>query len=169
MKKTLIMLIIFALFGFNSCTQQEKMNAEIFVERFMELSDSSVTIEDNFNYDGKNIVFFRDAAGTVFVCELSSDGFGNIKKICLAVNETDKADLMKRYCGLIIAAYAPSEDAEAVLSRLLKNNFDYSNTQWYSYSSVKSDEGLFFCIENLRFSTESDAELTLKQNDIISR
>ncbi len=168
MKKTLILLIVFALSVFNSCSRQEKMNAEIFVERFIELSDSSVTIEDDFNYDGKNILFFRDTAGTVFVCELSSDDFGNIKKICLAVNETDKADLMKRYCGLIIATYAPSEDAEAVLSSLFKNNFDYYNTQWYSYSSVKSDEGLFFSINNFRFSTESDAELTLKQNDIIS-
>lgn len=168
MKKTLILLIVLAFSVCNACSRQEKMNAEIFVERFLESSASSVTTEEKFRYNGKDIVFFKDRSGTEFVIEISSDESGNVKKICLAGNETDKAELMKHYCGLIIGTYASGEDDKAVLSNLFKNKWDYHGTQWYRYSSVISDEGLFFSVENLRYLTESDAELTLKENDIIS-
>ncbi len=169
MKKSLILLVICVFTVFNACSRQEKMNTDIFVERFIATAEKSVIAEERFASDGKDVFFFKDIGGTEFVCELSSDEHENVKKICLAGNKTDKAGLMKHYSGLIINTYAPNEDAKAVLSNLFNNKWDYYDTLWYRYSSMKSDEGLFFSIENMRFSTESDAELTLKQNDITFR
>lgn len=169
MKKSLILLMFCVLIIFASCSKQEKMNTEIFMERFARLSPQSFSAEEKFSYNGKDIVFLKDNGGTEFVFEFTDDEYGNIKKICLAVNETDKADLMNYYCGLTVNAYAPNEDAKAVISTLFKNTLDYHSTQWYRYSSVKSDDALFFSIENMRYSTESDAQLTLKENDITFR
>ena len=165
MKKRMIFFAFLPIIVFSSCTRQENMNTDIFLKRLFETEEFSAVKEEKFNINGNDYVYFNHS-GTNFVCEIKSDESENIKKICLAGNETDKAEIMKNYCRMIINVYAPQENAEEILSNLFNGTWDYHDTVWFRYSSVKSDYGLFFSIENRRYSTETDAELTLKQNDI---
>ena len=67
----------------------------------------------------------------------------------------------------VLDVYAPNENPDEIIPDLFKNKWNYVSTQWYDYSYIVSDEGMFASIENKKLATESDARLTLKQSDII--
>lgn len=167
MKKISVLLIV--LLTLASCSIQEKMNTKIFVERFLNAVGDEITADEILFDSGRDILFFADKNGTEYVMEFRADEQGNIKKICLACTDADKTDLMKYFFEKIISVYAPDENTAEIIPSLFNNKWDYHSTQWYDYSSVISDEGVFASVENKKLSTPSDAELTLKQNDIIYR
>ena len=152
-----------------SCSVQEKMNTKIFVERFLNAVGDEITADEILFDSGRDILFFADKSGTEYVLEFSSDEQGNIKKICLACTDADKTDMMKYFFEKVINVYAPGENSAEIIPSFFKNKWDYYSSQWYGYYSAVSDEGIFAAIENKKLSTPSDAELTLKQNDIIYR
>lgn len=166
MKIKLILLFFVLTVILCSCTVQEKMNPIIFTERFSELMNDEIIIEESFSDNGRYIIFFSNISGEKYVCELSTDNSDNIKKICLASNNTSKAESFEYFFEKILKVYAPNENVTEIIPNLFKNKWNYHSSQWYRYTGVVSDEGLFASIENIKLSTESDAQLTLKQSDI---
>lgn len=160
-------VVITVIFMFSACTVQEKMNPMIFTERITKLMNEEISIGESFSKNGRYIIFFSDKSGNNYICELLTDNSENIKKVCLASNNTSKAESFKYLFERIIMIYAPSENSAEIISNLFNKKWNYHTTQWYSYSGIISDEGLFASIENKMLSTQSDAELTLKQSDII--
>ena len=143
------------------------MNPLIFIEKFSEISGDSIKIDTPFYAENKCVFFFTDENNNEYVCELLTDKANNIKKICLVNDNVNKAESFINFSEIIINIFSPDDKSSLILSELFKNKFDYTDSQWYSYSSVISEKGMFFSTESKKLLTESDAELTLKQNDII--
>ncbi len=160
-------MLLCMIFLFCSCTVQEKMNPMLFIQRFTDTSGNEFSIEESFDDNGRYIIFFCDKNGEKYACELQTDSFGNIKKICLAGNNTSKAEPFEYLFKNVLDVYAPNENPDEIIPDLFKNKWNYHSTQWYDYSCIVSDEGIFASIENKKLATESDARLTLKQSDII--
>lgn len=167
MKKILILL--FLMIFLSSCSIQENMNPEIFSDRFYKLIGNEISSENLRYENNREILFFKEKNGTDYIIEFNTDTMDNIKKICLACNDTSKADSMNYYFEKIINIFAPDENTDEIISNLLIDKWNYYSTQWFDYSSAVSDEGIFLSVESKKLSTQSDAELTLKQNDIIFR
>lgn len=160
-------MLLNIIFIFCACTVQEKMNPMIFIRHFTDSSGEEFSIEESFDDNGRYIIFFSDKNSEKYVCELETDTFGNIKKICLAGNNTSKAERFEYLFKKVLDVYAPNENPDEIIPDLFKNKWNYVSTQWYDYSYIVSDEGMFASIENKKLATESDARLTLKQSDII--
>lgn len=169
MKKALAFLAFVSIVLLNSCSVQDKMNPLIFIEKFSEISGYSIKIDTPVYTDNNCIFFFTDENNNEYVCELLTDKAKNIKKICLASDNANKAESFIKFSEMTINIFSPDDESSFIISKLFKNNFDYTDSQWYSYSSVISEKGMFFSIISKKLLTESDAELTLKQNDIIYR
>ncbi len=167
MKIKLILLFFCLTVILCACTVQEKMNPIIFTERFSEQMNDEIIIEESFSDNGRYIIFFSDKSGEKYVCELLADNYDNIKKVCLAGNNTSKAESFEYFFEKTLKVYAPNENITEIIPNLFKNKWNYHSSQWYRYACVISEEGLFASIENIKLSTESDAQLTLKQSDII--
>ncbi len=155
------------MFVFYGCTVQEKMNPMIFTDRFSTLMNNEITIDESFTESGRHIIFFSDKSGEEYVCEMLTDKSDNIKKICLASNSASKAESFEYIFEKVLKVYAPNEITSEIIPVLFKKKWNYHTSQWYRYAGVISDEGIFASIENLKLSTQSDAQMTLKQSDII--
>lgn len=169
MKKiSVIICSLIFLFTMTSCVSQDKMNPMIFVGRlkdnFPEISVSEIYREDNGYF-----CFLTDENNINFALKFYTDHSENIKKICLACNIADKTDSIKFISEALIATYASDENTDDVVKYLFINERDYYNTQWYRYASVIIEGKAFFSVENMKISTASDAQLTLKPNDITFR
>lgn len=165
-KIKIFIAVITVMFMLCACTVQEKMNPMMFAERFLSVMNNEIFIEESFKDNGRYIMFFSDKSGEQFVCELLTDNSDTIKKICLVSNNTNKTESFEYFFGKIVNVYAPNEIPSEIIPVLFKNKWNYHSSQWYRYACVISDEGIFASIENIKLSTESDAQLTLKQSDI---
>lgn len=167
MKKIFVLLVI--LITLTSCSMQEKMNDNIFLERLSDALGDEISADEILYQNGRSLLFFLDNNGTEYLCEFRNDESNNVKKICLACTDADKTERFKYFFEKIVNVYAPDENTLEIITALFKNNWDYHSSQWYEYSSALTGNGIFASIENKKLSTQSDAELTLKQNDIIFR
>ncbi len=167
MKLKILVTALTVMIALSACTVQEKMNPIIFTERFSAVMNDEITIEESFSDNGRFIVFFSSKNGDRYVCELLTDNSDNIKKVCLASNNANKAESFDYIFRKILNVYAPNENTEEIIPNLFKNKWNFYTSQWYRYSCIKSDENIFASIESVKLSTQSDAELTLKQSDII--
>lgn len=170
MKKIVSIIPLLLIIILSSCTAQEKMNPLIFIERF-EANYPEFTVSENdfFIEDNNYICFFSDDNNSDYVMKIYTDDEENIKKICLACNKTDKTDRIKFVCEAIIKTYAPTEDAASIIRSIFSGERNYHNTQWYRYTSSLVDDTVFFSVENMKIATDTDAQLTLKENDITFR
>lgn len=161
-----------ALFFLSSCSLQEKVSPEIFIERLC-------AADENFIFDGESL-FCGDGTYTYYitysdlplVAEIRIDGDENSKKINLACGETDKVELFIKCVESVIRVYSPDENIEEIHKEIFplqesENSFYYYETKWYKYSSVLSEKGLYFSTENKKISPQSEVELSLKPNDIV--
>lgn len=170
MKKTI--LIIFVLLFLSSCSVQEKMNSEMFIERF---SKSGAELDfqnaEGFYNDEKYLCYIKNANGTELLIELFEDEESNISKITLACSDI-KAQAEFISCAKhIIETFSFDDSADSVLKEICKdgkinNEFSYYETQWYYYSTASTENILFFSIENKKLSPPKNTEFTLKPNDI---
>ncbi len=165
--KRIILINIIILIVFSACTLQEKVSPELYISRLTESADGFAVAGDGLFFEGgKYYCFISGAKEAEYALQLETDSGKNIKKICLAGMKTVKADEFKILAEALIKTYAPNEAAEEIKASLFKNESDYYNSQWYRYSSAVTENGIFFSVENMKISTNSDAELTLKPNDI---
>lgn len=162
MKKILLLIMVFVLFS--SCSLQEKMNAELFSERFLIEINDDFEIKDIFNNNQKSEIYLNDKKGKEYVIKSESDSCGNVCKITLTGNGTQSE--FNNLADKIIKTYSPDIESENVLRHLFINSFDYTETQWYYVTSAKKDNILFFSIENKKLSSPKNTEFTLKSNDI---
>ena len=170
MKKVLIIIPLIFLMIITSCTKQEKVNPLVFIDRLTYNYPEFTVNENDFYRESNNyICFMRDKNNSEFLIKIYTDSDKNIKKICLACGSAEKTDSFKFVSEAIIKTYAPQEDTELIIKSVFKNERDYYNSQWYRYTSSVFEGTLFFSVENMKLSTESDAELTLKENDITLR
>ena len=167
MKKIKLLFIMIFLLMLSSCSVQENMSSLIFIQR-LEKQNKAVVIdtEDMYIKNDEYIVFAGDENEKPFVLSITVDDADNVKKICLACNNTNKAEDFKIFAENIIKAYSPYDDPTEVLSMLFSEEWSYYDTQWYSYASSTMEDSMFFSVKSKKLSTESDARLTLKQNDI---
>lgn len=166
MKKRIFLITFLMVFLLSACTVQEKMSARIFISRFNEnYPDYRISENEMYHTDNKYFCFFGDENNS-YAVQLYTDEENNVKKICLVCNNAGKTEGFKSVAEAVIKIYAPSEDAESIINSLVKNELNYHNTQWYRYSFSSVNDTLFFSAENMKLSTETDAELTLKANDI---
>lgn len=167
MKKTVTFILIFLIVMFSGCSLQKKMNYHIFLERLKE-NYPELTVENDAIYEEEQIIFcFIDYNKKPYALQLEADGEENIKKICLA--SKDKTDNFKFVCEAIIKTYAESENSSEVINSLFADERNYYAGRWYNYAFYAVEETIYFSVENLKLSTNTDAELTLKQNDITFR
>lgn len=163
MKKIYVTLSIFLIVILSSCSMQEKMNPEIFIERL--IRNSEITIKNEFFENEKYVCYFSDKSNCNFIIRIDSDSGRNAKKICLACTETSKTENFKSMTETVIKTFAPNEKIDEILSSLFSEEWNYYNSQWYRYSSAVSEKGLYFSIESVKLSTQTDAEMTLKPNN----
>lgn len=171
MKRVLSLLFILLLLG--ACSVQEKVSPMIFMERIIK-SDSNINADiDNAFYEKNNyICYAKYADKTDVVFETEADEHGNATKISLACIQTDKVDDFVNCSVNIVKTYAPDDSAQDVINNLFADRkFSdkclYHETQWYLYSAVISEKGLFFSVENKKLNPTSKVEFSLKQNDIV--
>lgn len=167
MKKTVTFILTFLIVILSGCSLQEKMNYRIFLERLKE-NYPELTVANDAVYDESRKIFcFIDYNKTPYALQLEADGEENIKKICLA--SKDKTDNFKFVCEAIIKTYAENENSSEVINSLFADERNYYAGRWYSYAFYAVGETAYFSVENSKLSTNTDAELTLKQNDITYR
>lgn len=166
MKRILPLLIAFTLF-FSSCTVQETVNPDLFISRFAETFPEYLIENENIFYEGnKSVCFVNDASGNRFAVEMTADSLERLQKISLACADADKDGELISFAMKIISVYAPDEDANSVLENLSNGKyFSYHETLWYIYAFSKTENGLFFSVENKRFAPEKEPNLTLKENE----
>lgn len=163
--------IIFVLvFLLTSCTVQDAVNIDLFIERLSEKYPVYNAGSDKMFFENnKCVLFTKDENGINYSLELTSDLQGNLYKISLACIETDKADLILNFAKNLVSVYAPTENRNAVISNLRKDKlFSFYETDWYSYAFSETENGLFFSVENKRFTSEDVSVLTLKNNKEIT-
>lgn len=166
--KRIIILEILILLVLSACTVQEKVSPELYISRLTENADGFSVLSENIFYENKECYcFIKGDDGSGYALQIEADTGKNIKKICLAGMKTDKTDDFKMIAETLVKTYAPDEAIEDIKAALFKNELDYYNSQWYRYSSAVTENGIFFSVENMKISTDSDAELTLKQNDLV--
>ncbi len=167
MKRILPTVIAFVLF-FSSCTVQETVNSDLFISRFADAFPDYLIESENIFYEGnKSACFVNDASGNRFAVEMTADSVGRLQKISLACVDADKVDETISFAMKIISVYAPDEDSASVINALSNGKyFSYHETLWYSYAFSKTENSLFFSIENKRFAPEKESSLTLKENEI---
>lgn len=169
MKKIIILMIAVTLL-MTSCTSQKNMNPMLFFEKFKsDYPEFIINDEGLYCDDSSFICFLSDKNNHNYVIKIYCDSFNNIKKVCLACDNASKAADIRYVTEAIIKTYAPDESYNEVMNKILIGERDYFRTQWYRYSSVINNETVFFSVENIKMSTESDAELTLRPDDITSR
>ncbi len=167
MRKALFMIILICMLILSSCSVQENMSPEIFFERLNKISpDIIYDNENNFIDKRRYLSYIKNKNSTEFLIEIATDEFNNAKKICLVCTATNKTDEFKIITENIINAYAPEDNASEIIGELFGIKWDYYDTQWYRYSSSSDKNCIFFSVESKKLSTESDAKLSLKQNDI---
>ncbi len=167
MKKILLTCVSILLLMLSACSVQEKMSPLVFIERLQRADENLVVDAENMYIENnKYILFAWDEVEKAFVMEITADEDGNAKKICLACNKTSKAEKFRLSAESIIKAYAPGDNACEVLSVLMKSEWGYHDTQWHSYAYASGENGMFFSVKSKKLSTESDAVLSLKPNDI---
>ncbi len=167
-----IISVIVMLLMLSSCSQQINLNPYIFFERLEKADKNLVAETENiFSQDGNYVCYAKycDTVNTAF--QLYTDDDGNVKKISLACNQADKADLFIECVKSVISVYSDDE-TETVINSIFKekkisNECLYYDTQWYSYSAILSEKGLFFSSESKKLSPQTEVELSLKPNDIV--
>lgn len=173
MSKKIFVLSFVALIFFNSCSVQENMSCKIFFERFAKQTDdfdfkNSEQFLENNNY----ICFANDKSGDEYVFELLLNESGDINKISLACNKTDKAENFINYIKQIIFVYAPKENADEIVASLtengkIPNKITYHETQWHSWCSYSDEKGMYFSVTNKKLVEQTTVEFSLKPNDKI--
>ena len=161
------------LFLLASCSAQEKVSPEIVCERLCG-ADKNVIFDDDFSFvkDGVYTYSIDYAQSLVLVAEMHIDGQGNVKKINLACDKTDKADLFEQCIRSMIKIYSPDENSDEITDAIFcdkesDGKFCYYETQWYKYSAVRSENGLFFSTENMKLTPRGEDKLSLKPNDTV--
>lgn len=170
MKKIIILLFIMIILS--SCSVQEKMNSEMFIER---LSKKDIQIEiktsEIIYEDGKSYYYFISENNAKFLIVMYNDENKNINKISLTCNDINAEKDFMLYAKYIIDTFSFDDSSESVVKEIFKDakinsGFSYYETQWYYYTSALSDNSMFFSIENKKLSQRKNTELTLKPNDI---
>lgn len=164
--------IFFSLLFLTACSVQEKVNPQIFIERIQK-NNKNIAVENSFYEDAAFVCFAVYNGNTDIVFEIETDEQKNAKKISLACSQTDKADDFISCAECIIKTYAPDDDSGQVIKELfsqkeINGKFNYYETQWYSYSSVLSENGLYFSAEIKKLVPQTEVEFSLKQNDIVT-
>lgn len=167
MKKLFCVFSVWILVFLSACSVQEKMNSRIFIQRFKDNNENITILNDEvFSEQDRYFCFLKDDKNNNYVLQFATDSDSSIKKICLVCNNASKTDTFKVISETVIKTYAPNEDSQSIVESLFKDGLNYYDTQWYRYSSSIADGTAFFSVENMKISTESDAELTLRTNDI---
>lgn len=168
MKKLCLFILIIVSLTLSSCTAQSKMNPRIFISRLnTEITDLMIADNEVF-FDGEKYFCFINLNNIQYAMQFYCDGDENIKKICLVSNNAGKTDDMRFVSEAVINIYAPDEDSKKIINSLFNGERNYYNTQWYRYSFISDENIIYFSISNLNFLTNTDAQLTLKSEDIIS-
>ncbi len=170
MKRIISVFILLILLS--SCSVQENMSPHIFVGRLQKVDDSIVIDIDNmFSENGKYVCYGKYAQTADVVFQMTVNEQGSIKKISLACNQKDKADLFIECVKSVIDIYSDDGSETVKNSLFVKKKISdeciYYDTQWYSYSAVLSENGLFFSAESKKLSPQSEVEFSLKPNDIV--
>lgn len=158
-------LIIFALIPviLSGCTVQEKVSAEIFLERLTS-GDKNIIIEDAFRTE-EDFVAFISYGGADFVMKLTDDDCLNVESISLTCSDGGKTEMFRKLVKNIITTYC-DDSADEIINGLFVNNengdFRFFSTQWYRYSAVLNENGLYFSLENLKLIEITEEELSLE-------
>ncbi len=168
-----IPIVFILIFMLSSCSLQEKVSPEIFIQRLC-AEDENIMVDDSLCFNKNNVftAYFSYADSADFVLETDVDGLGNAKKINLACAQTDKVVLFKKCVESVISVYSPDENTDEIIDSLFPEKesygkFTYYETRWYVYSAVLSEKGLYFSSENKKLSPQNEEALSLKPNDII--
>lgn len=167
MKKIFYAFFPLVMLVLSSCSVQEKMNPHIFIQRLKDNYAEINIVNDEILFETENyFCFLIDKSNNKYVLQFETDSDGSIKKICLVAKKAVKTDNFNFVMESIIKTYSPSEDSNKIIDSLFIDDRNYFNTQWYRYSSLITEGNLFFSVENMKISTNTDAELSLKSNDI---
>lgn len=174
MKKFKIIPLFIAFILFSSCSVQEKMSPEIFVER---LSKEYLLINsDSFNdflSDNKYFCFLTNKNNTEFLIELNINDSNDITKIGLACTQVDKEKDFINLVESILNVYSKNASSKEIINNLfengkLKKQITYYDTQWHLFTASADKNGLYFSITNKKLNPWEESLLSLKSNDRIT-
>lgn len=168
MKRIVISIILIVCLC--SCSVQENMSPELFLERFQKY-DNNLSITDSFYQEDSYICFVRYHNAEI-IFYIFTDCNKNVKKINLACSETDMINEFTDCTESIIRIYSPDDNSEEIINNLFNpeitnSEFRYYNTQWHTYSAICSDNGIYFSVSDKKLAPESEVDFSLKQNDIV--
>lgn len=170
MRKSAIFWVLILLIPIlQSCSVQEKMNPQIFFERFLQINKNFVFDTSEQFFDGNEFVcFVDDLNGKSFVFQLSSDDYGDCKKISVCAEKTER-NIFKECVESIIRVYAPEDNPKNIIDSLYSDGNNqkirYFETQWHIYSAVEENETCYFSVSSKKLASESEVDLSLKPND----
>ena len=125
---------------------------------------------ENFLENSEYVCFVKDDAGTEHVFELALNDAGDINKISLACNKTDKAENFISHIKNVIIIYASDENANEIIDSLTENGkisagLNYYETQWHLWCAYSDNNGLYFSVTNKKLTAQSEVEFSLKPNE----
>ena len=172
MKK--IISIFFVIKLLTSCSVQEKMSPEIFIERlnkeYLLINSDSF---DDFLSDNKYFCFFTNKNNSEFLIELNINDNIDITKISLACMQVDKENDFINLAESIINVYSNNVLSQDVINNLFENgkikkDIKYYDTQWHLFTASADENGLYFSITNKKLNPREEVLLSLKSNDRIT-
>lgn len=161
MKKLIIFVLIPIVLA--GCTVQEKVNSEIFLGRLTGV-DKNINVEKTFRTE-ENYVAFISYGGADFVIKTAEDECFNVTSVSLTCADGKKNETFRNLVKNIVTTYC-NDDTEEVINGLSDDgnnkDFRFFSTKWYRYSAVINENGLYFSLENLKLTGETEEQLSLE-------
>ncbi len=166
---SLVLLIVIILFG--GCSVQKKMSPDIFLERLSKKSDFFIFDETESFVENSNFVcYLKNENNISYVFEFLVNDLGDVKKISLSCDKTEKTENFICNMKDIVSVYSPEENSEELIKNLsedgnMKEGLNYFENQWYLYCTNVNENGLFFSVTNKKLFPQTSVDFSLKPND----
>ncbi len=168
MKKIIPVLIAIVLV-LTSCSKQEGVTPEIFIERACASMKCAELDTDNAFRDENGYHCFGNLSDEEILLTCRTDENNIVYEACVTSIKQGLSDELRSVCVELIGIFSDEEFAENTVETLITKANEipsYVETQWFTYCMMNSGNGFYFSVHDKKLKQESIPELTLKENDL---
>ncbi len=168
MKKIIPILIAVAIL-LSSCSKQEGVTPEIFIERATASMKCAKFDTDNAFRDENGYHCFGNLSEEEILLTCRIDENNIVYEACVTSVKQGLSDELRCVCVELIRAFSDDELAENTVETLVQKADEmpsYVETQWFTYCMMNSENGFYFSVYDKKLKQENIPELTLKENDL---